>query len=136
MVINTGITLTITRLTAAAEAAGDINAANIQVDPSVGAVAEVNVPVTENWILTDCYLLNAAAATNTDPQINFDKNRGRSMGTSPPCTTMVVTNNTRPRFLPQPIGFEGGSILRVFTVNTAATAAAQTVTAYVAVAIS
>jgi hypothetical protein len=136
MVVNTGITLTITRLTAAAEAAGDINAANIQVDPSVGAVAEVNVPVTENWIITDCYILAAAGATNTDPQINFDKNRGRSMGTTPPLTSMLVTNNTRPRFLPQPIGFEGGSILRIFTINTALTAVAQTVTAYAAVAIS
>ena len=136
MVVNTGITLTITRQTAAAEAAGDINAAQIQVDPSVAHVAEVNVPVTENWIITDCYILAAAAATNTDPQINFDKNRGRSMGTTPPLTTMLVTNNTRPRFLPQPIGYEGGSILRIFTINTALTAVAQLVTAYAAVAIS
>ena len=136
MVVNTGITLTITRQTAAAEAAGDINAAQIQVDPSVAPVAEVNVPVTEKWIITDCYILAAAAATNTDPQINFDKNRGRSMGTTPPLTTMLVTNNTRPRFLPQPIGYEGGSILRIFTINTALTAVAQLVTAYAAVAIS
>ena len=120
MVVNTGITITITRLTAAAEAVGDINAANIAVDPSVPPVAEVNVPVTENWIITDCYILAAAAATNTDPQINFDKNRGRSMGTTPPLTTMLV----------------GGSILRIFTINTAVTAVAQTVTAYAAVAIS
>ena len=136
MVVNTGITLTITRQTVAAEAAGDINAAQIQVDTSVAPVAEVNVPVTENWIITDCYILAAAAATNTDPQINFDKNRGRSMGTTPPLTTMLVTNNTRPRFLPQPIGYEGGSILRIFTINTALTAVAQLVTAYAAVAIS
>ena len=58
------------------------------------------------------------------------------MGTTPPLTTMLVTNNTRPRFLPQPIGYEGGSILRIFTINTALTAVAQLVTAYAAVAIS
>jgi hypothetical protein len=33
---------------------------------------------------------------------------------------VLITNNTRPRFSPQPVGFEGGSIVRMFTHTTIA----------------
>jgi hypothetical protein len=36
----------------------------------------------------------------------------------------LITSNTRPRFSPQPIGFEGGSIIRMFATSTIVNGAA------------
>jgi hypothetical protein len=90
------------------------------------------VPLTENWIATDVYVLAAPVLatpsfgfpTAVNPLISFDKNRGRQLVQTPPLSAMLITNNTRPRFSPQPIGFEGGSIIRMFATSTVLNGAA------------
>ena len=118
MVSNTGFILICSATIAATAAIGTIGVIKMKTDPTVSVVTELFVPVTENWVLTDCYILATAGGGTSSPVITFDKNRGRSMGSTPPLTALLVTNNTRPRFLPQPVGFEAGSILRMYSNTT------------------
>ena len=137
MVAGTGLTLECTAAPAALAAVGTIDTVTIKTDPTVSGVTELQIPLTEAWVLTDCYVTSTGGYGTTQPMINFDKNRGRSMGTTPSLLAMLVTSNTRPRFAPAPIGFEGGSILRMFTISTIVNGtAADTVTFYVAVSIA
>ena len=115
MVSNSGFVLECTATIAASDAAGTIDVVNMQTDPTVNSVTELFVPVTENWVFTDAYILLGADAGTSSPSVRFDKNRGRSMGTTPPLSALLVSNNTRPRFLPSSIGFEAGSIVRMFS---------------------
>lgn len=137
MVSNTGFILECTATVAASDAVGTIDVVSMKTDPTVSAVTELQTPLTENWVFTDAYILASADAGTSSPVVSFDKNRGRSMGSTPPLSALLVTNNTRPRFLPQPIGFEGGSIIRMFTNTTIANdTAADSIKFYVAVSIN
>ena len=59
-----------------------------------------------------------AATGTTDPMIEFIKDRGVSMGITTPLSALLISNNTRPRFLPTPIGYEAGSILTIQAITT------------------
>ena len=136
---NSGIVLTCQAAFAANAPIATVISATMQTSPTVTAVTELQVPLTENWIATDVYILAAAGAgapTVIDPVVSMDKNRGRQLVQTPPLSSMLITNNTRPRFSPQPIGFEGGSIIRMFATSTVLNAgAASTATYYVAISI-
>ena len=136
---NSGIVLTCTAQFAANAPVATVISANMQTSPTVAAVTELQVPLTENWIATDMYILAAAGGgtpTVINPVISLDKNRGRQLVQSPPLSSMLITNNTRPRFSPQPIGFEGGSIVRSFATSTVVNGGAvSTATFYVAISI-
>jgi len=136
---NSGIVLTCSAAFAAAAPVATVISATMQTSPTVTAVTELQVPLTENWIATDVYILAAAGAgtpTVIDPVVSMDKNRGRQLVQTPPLSSMLITNNTRPRFSPQPIGFEGGSIIRMFATSTVLNGGAiSTATYYVAISI-
>lgn len=136
---NSGIVLTCSAAFAAAAPVATVISATMQTSPTVTAVTELQVPLTENWIATDVYILGAAGAgtpTVIDPVVSMDKNRGRQLVQTPPLSSMLITNNTRPRFSPQPIGFEGGSIIRMFATSTVLNGGAiSTATYYVAISI-
>jgi hypothetical protein len=136
---NSGIVLTCSAAFAAAAPVATVISATMQTSPTVTAVTELQVPLTENWIATDVYILAAAGAgtpTVINPVVSMDKNRGRQLVQTPPLSSMLITNNTRPRFSPQPIGFEGGSIIRMFATSTVLNGGAiSTATYYVAISI-
>jgi hypothetical protein len=136
---NSGIVLTCQAAFAAAAPVATVISATMQTSPTVTAVTELQVPLTENWIATDVYILAAAGAgtpTVINPVVSMDKNRGRQLVQTPPLSSMLITNNTRPRFSPQPIGFEGGSIIRMFATSTVLNGGAiSTATYYVAISI-
>jgi len=141
---NSGIVLTCSAAFAAAAPVATVISATMQTSPTVTAVTELQVPLTENWIATDVYILAAAGAgtpTVINPvvsmdKVSMDKNRGRQLVQTPPLSSMLITNNTRPRFSPQPIGFEGGSIIRMFATSTVLNGGAiSTATYYVAISI-
>lgn len=118
---NSGLVLDCNCVYAANAPIATVQAATMQTSPVVAAVNELQVPLTENWIATDVYILVAAGGgtpTVINPVISMDKNRGRQLVQTPPLSSMLITNNTRPRFSPQPIGFEGGSIIRMFGTST------------------
>ena len=118
---NSGLVLNCTAQYAAAAPVATVLSVTMQTSPTVTGVTELQVPLTENWIATDVYILaagGAGSATVIDPVVTMDKNRGRSLVQTPPLSAMLITSNTRPRFSPQPIGFEGGSIIRMFATST------------------
>ena len=118
---NSGLVLNCTAQYAAAAPVATVLSVTMQTSPTVTGVTELQVPLTENWIATDVYILAAAgagSATVIATVITMDKNRGRTLVQTPPLNAMLITSNTRPRFSPQPIGFEGGSIIRMFATST------------------
>jgi len=118
---NSGLVLNCTAQYAIAAPVATVLSVTMQTSPTVTGVTELQVPLTENWIATDVYILAAAgagSATVIAPVITMDKNRGRTLVQTPPLNAMLITSNTRPRFSPQPIGFEGGSIIRMFATST------------------
>ena len=118
---NSGLVLNCTAQYAAAAPVATVLSVTMQTSPTVTGVTELQVPLTENWIATDVYILatgGAGSATVIAPVITMDKNRGRTLVQTPPLNAMLITSNTRPRFSPQPIGFEGGSIIRMFATST------------------
>ena len=124
---NSGLVLNCTAQYAAAAPVATVLSVTMQTSPTVAGVTELQVPLTENWIATDVYILaagGAGSATVVAPVITMDKNRGRTLVQTPPLNAMLITSNTRPRFSPQPIGFEGGSIVRMFATSTVVNAAA------------
>ena len=136
---NSGIVLTCSAAFAIAAPVATVISANMQTSPTVAAVTELQVPLTENWIATDMYILAAAGAgtpTVINPVVSLDKNRGRQLVQTPPLSSMLITNNTRPRFSPQPLGFEGGSIIRTFATSTVVNGGAiSTATYFIAISI-
>ena len=127
---NSGLVLNCTATYAAAAPVATVLSVTMQTSPTVTGVTELQVPLTENWIATDVYILAAAGAgggvgaTIIAPVITMDKNRGRTLVQTPPLSAMLITSNTRPRFSPQPIGFEDGSIIRMFATSTVLNGAA------------
>jgi hypothetical protein len=124
---NSGLVLNCTATYVAAAPAATVLSVLMQTSPTVAGVNELQVPLTENWIATDVYILaiaGAGVAGVPNPVITMDKNRGRTLVQTPPLSSMLITSNTRPRFSPQPIGFEGGSIIRMFATSTVVTAGA------------
>ena len=124
---NSGLVLNCTATYAIAAPAATVLSVTMQTSPTVAGVQELQVPLTENWIATDVYILaiaGAGVAGVPNPVITMDKNRGRTLVQTPPLSSMLITSNTRPRFSPQPIGFEGGSIIRMFATSTVVTAGA------------
>tara|TARA_R110002051_G_scaffold141486_1_gene214565 strand:- start:80 stop:508 length:429 start_codon:yes stop_codon:yes gene_type:complete len=119
---NSGLVLNCTAAFAVSAPAATVRPCLLQTSPVVAGVNELQIPLTENWIATDIYILatgnGAGNPTAVDPVISLDKNRGRQLVQSPPLSAMLITSNTRPRFSPQPIGFEGGSIVRAFATST------------------
>ena len=118
---NSGLVLNCTATYAAAAPVATVLSVTMQTSPTVTGVTELQVPLTENWIATDVYILAAGCAgsgTVINPVITMDKNRGRTLVQTPPLNAMLITSNTRPRFSPQPVGFEGGSIIRMFATST------------------
>ena len=136
---NSGIVLTCSAAFAIAAPVATVISGTMQTSPTVTAVTELQVPLTENWIATDMYILAAAGAgtpTVINPVVSLDKNRGRQLVQTPPLSSMLITNNTRPRFSPQPIGFEGGSIIRTFATSTVLNGGAiSTATYFIAISI-
>ena len=124
---NSGLVLNCTAIYAANAPAATVLSVTMQTSPTVAGVTELQVPLTENWIATDVYILAAGGAgsgTVINPVITMDKNRGRTLVQTPPLSAMLITSNTRPRFSPQPVGFEGGSIIRMFATSTVLNAGA------------
>jgi len=124
---NSGLVLNCTATYAAAAPVATVLSVTMQTSPTVTGVTELQVPLTENWIATDVYILAAGGAgsgTVINPVITMDKNRGRTLVQTPPLSAMLITSNTRPRFSPQPVGFEGGSIIRMFATSTVLNAGA------------
>ena len=118
MVRNTGMTLRCTSAGTASGGIGTRNAVTMFTPLDTTGTTTLTIPITENWVLTDLYVVAAADYGTGQPFVEFTKDRGITMGISASLISLLVTNNTRPRFLPTPIGYEAGSILTIQAITT------------------
>ena len=82
---NSGLVLNCTVTVAALAPAATVQSVLMQTSPTVAGVNELQVPLTENWIATDVYILTAPnGGTITQPIVTMDKNRGRVLVQTPP----------------------------------------------------
>ena len=99
---NSGLVLQCVATYAIAAPIATVQACTMQTSPTVAVVNELQVPLTENWIATDVYILAAAAIAPTaavNPVISMDKNRGRQLvirmfGTSTGLNAGAITTAT------------------------------------------
>ena len=118
MVSNRGITLECTFVNPVSATTPTTMNATIKTSPNDAGSTEQFVPITENWIITDLYIVASGDYTTGDPMIQFIKDRGVTLGTTGVLSTSLVTNNTRPRFLPSAIGYEAGTIITIQCIST------------------
>lgn len=98
----------------------------ITLDPAIAAVAQLQVPVTESWVVEDLFV---AAAQTPDAILELKRNLVASLLKSAPINGCLVTNVARP--VPTPVQLKGADILTIEAQNLAAIgASAQTVTVY------
>ena len=88
-------------------------------DPGVTAVVRFLVPSGQTWIFEDLYISTAAGAGATvDPVIRIFKDGGRIMGTTPPLSNLLVSNNSRPPYSNRKFLYRGGQTIQMQMMNT------------------
>lgn len=107
----------------AGASAGTVLNATITDDPSVGAVNEVQIPITETWYITDIYV---KSAPSVDIQLTFVKNRRRELYRTPPVSALVQSNPSRPE--PPVMMYQAGEILSVKATTLEANSGTSAVT--------
>jgi hypothetical protein len=105
---------------AAAAAVGTIDNVNITDSPELGTVTRFLIPEGQNWILEDLYISVAAGAATADPVVRVFKGGGRIMGTTPPLSNLLISNNSRPPYSNVKFMFRGGESLSMQTISTVA----------------
>lgn len=135
MSVQAGTTLTATAVLAANTPIRMPTLATFAPDPDSAAVSETQIPGGEIWDITDIYISAAGdIPAGGNANVVVDKNRGRSMYTTAPLTTLLVSNNSRNglKFSGRVIRFLPFEYLRFKAINIAAIgAAAITDTFYV-----
>lgn len=110
--------------------AGTIVAAELQWNARIPAAAEIIIPISEYWLLTDLFVNSSAdAGTEINPQVEFRKDNDRLLDTSQFLDTVIVTSNQRPNGLHAGLGYEGGSHMTANMISSVAATAARSVKA-------
>jgi len=102
-------------------AAGTVANVNITDDPGVGTVVRFLVPQGQTWIFEDLYISTAAGSGATvDPVVRIYKDGGRIMGTTPPLSNLLVSNNSRPPYSNRKFLYRGGQTIQMQIITTTA----------------
>ena len=97
---------------------GTIVPCNIKWSTTVAAQNEVIIPISEMWLLTDCYVTSKAnGGEDQDAQLRFKKDSDRLMDTSEILVTVVTSSNARPNGLHGNLQYEGGTHMQVEATN-------------------
>lgn len=113
-----------------AAVAGTIAQASLQWTPRVAAAAEIIIPTSELWLLTDLYCNSTAnAGTDVSPQVNFYKDNDRLLDSSHYLLSVLVTSNQRPNGLHGNLQYEGGSHMSATVLTSVVAGAARAVLA-------
>ena len=92
---------------------------NITDSPDLGTVTRFLVPEGQNWIFEDLYISTAGGSgTDVDPVVRIYKGGGRIMGTTPPLSNLLVSNNSRPPYSNRKFGYRGGESISMQTITT------------------
>ena len=129
--VSAGGTITLTATIPNASPIGTIVPCNIKWSTTVAAQNEVIVPISEMWLLTDCYVTSTSnGGGQADAQLRFKKDSDRLMDTSEILTTVVTSSNARPNGLHGNLQYEGGTHMQVEATNNVLTDAARSIRAY------
>jgi len=113
------VVLICTATVAANDPVGSYDNVNITDSPDLGTVTRFLVPEGQNWIFEDLYISTAAGSgTDVDPVVRIYKGGGRIMGTTPPLSNLLVSNNSRPPYSNRKFGYRGGESISMQTITT------------------
>ena len=116
--VSAGGTISISGTFKANSVIGTIVASSIKWTTTVAAQNEVIIPISEMWLITDCYCTTAANAGDTDDiQLRFKKDNDRLMDTSEILATVLTSSNARPNGLHGNLQYEGGTHMQVEGTN-------------------
>ena len=111
--------LTCTATGNASIAVGTVFNVSITDDPGITAVVRFLVPSGQTWIFEDLYISTAGGAGATvDPVVRIFKDGGRIMGTTPPLSNLLVSNNSRPPYSNRKFLYRGGQTIQMQCINT------------------
>jgi hypothetical protein len=102
----------------ASDTSGTIDNVNITDSPELSTVTRFIVPEGQNWILEDLYISASGDAGTSDPVVRVFKGGGRIMGTTPPLSNLLISNNSRPPYSNVKFMFMGGESLSMQTITT------------------
>tara|TARA_B100000029_G_scaffold390913_1_gene387711 strand:- start:480 stop:899 length:420 start_codon:yes stop_codon:yes gene_type:complete len=102
----------------ASDTSGTIDNVNITDSPELSTVTRFIVPEGQNWILEDLYISTSGDAGTSDPVVRVFKGGGRIMGTTPPLSNLLISNNSRPPYSNVKFMFMGGESLSMQTITT------------------
>lgn len=106
---------------AASAAAGTVAFADLTIDPTIAVATQLTVPQTQTWLLMDVFIQVAADAGTSDPILTFLKDTSFIVAKTPPLSTMLVSNNSRPRpFANKILGYGPVSIIQIQETTTTA----------------
>ena len=129
--VSAGGTITLTAAFVANAEVGTIVPCNIKWTTTVAAENEVIIPISEMWLLTDCYVTSAAnGGGDFDAQLRFKKDSDRLMDTSEILKTVVTSSNARPNGLHGNLQYEGGTHMQVEATNNVKHTSAANIRAY------
>ena len=113
------VVLICTATVAANDPVGSYDNVNITDSPDLGTVTRFLVPEGQNWICEDLYISTAGGSgTDVDPVVRIYKGGGRIMGTTPPLSNLLVSNNSRPPYSNRKFGYRGGESISMQTITT------------------
>ena len=116
--VSAGGTISVSGTFAANAPIGTIVASSIKWTTTVTAQNEVIIPISEMWLITDCYCTSAGNAGGTsDVQLRFKKDNDRLMDTSEILGTVLTSSNARPNGLHGNLQYEGGTHMQVEGTN-------------------
>ena len=129
--VSAGGTITLTAAFGASAPIGTIVPCKIKWSTTVSAENEVIIPISEMWLITDCYVTsNANAGDTADVQLRFKKDSDRLMDTSEILITVLTTSNARPNGLHGNLQYEGGTHMQVEATNNVQTDSTENIRAY------
>lgn len=115
-----GFTFICTDTIAASLGVGSVGAVNFQRNALLGTQTEVTIPNSQNWQIFDVYILAAAGAGTSAPQVQFLKNNTDEMVTTPDLSSLLVSNSSRPNFAAMNLGYGPTDILSALLITTIA----------------
>ena len=129
--VSAGGVITLTADFTASAPVGTIVPCNIKWSTTVSAENEIIIPISEMWLLTDCYVTSIGNAGNdVDCQLRFKKDSDRLMDTSEILATVVTSYNARPNGLHGNLQYEGGTHMQVEATNNVLSTTARKIRAY------
>ena len=123
-------TLICTDKIAASAVVGTVGAVNMTRSALFASQTEITVPNNQTWTIWDFYILVAAGSGTSDPMVNVQKNLDTQMILTPNLSSLLVSNNSRPKFAAMNIGYRPTDILTMLLETTVANDTAQDAIAF------